>query len=72
MILRFDTVVTDTTMVGPWWTPDVAAFAVLGGNLHGSISASGRHDHGPLSRSRTEVERVIIRITRWKWVQIAG
>ena len=34
MILRFDTVIADTTMMGSRWTPDVAGFAVFRWHFH--------------------------------------
>jgi hypothetical protein len=47
VVLRLDTVVADTTVMGSRWAPDVAAFAILGRNLHGSVAANSRYNHSP-------------------------
>lgn len=64
MILRLDTVVTDTTVMGSRRSPDIAALTELGWDFHGCVSAGCRNDHDPFSGGRAYTERIIIRI-RW-------
>jgi hypothetical protein len=72
MILGLDAIVANTTVMGTRRSPDVAAFAILGWNLHGGVVANSRHHHSPLCGWRAKVQWVGIRITRREWVQIAG
>jgi hypothetical protein len=68
MILGFDAVVANTTMVRTWGPPDIAAFAVFGRDFHSSIAACGRYHHCPFRGRRTKTQRVFIRISWRKWM----
>jgi hypothetical protein len=72
MVLSFNAVVADTTVMRARRSPYVAAFAILGGNFHCSVGTGGRHNHCPLRSSGTKTQWVFIRIRGWERVQIAG
>ena len=71
MILGFDTVVAHAAMMRTWRAPDIAAFAVLRRHFHCSVGTGRRHNHGPFCGGWTKVERVVIRISWCKGMQIS-
>jgi len=50
MVLSFNAIVANSTMMTTRWPPDIAGSAVLGRNLHGRSFRLGRSDHCPVVR----------------------
>lgn len=72
VILRFNTVITRTTVVRAWGPPDVARLAVLGGDFHGGVRGGGADDHGPVCEGGAEGEGIVVGVGRWEGVKVAG
>lgn len=54
-----DTVVTDSAVVAPWWSPDVAGLAVLDWDVHRCCIGSGKSYHHPIISRGADCQRII-------------
>jgi hypothetical protein len=71
MIQGLDTVIAYSTVIAPWWPPNVAGLAVLDWNIHGGSLRVRQSDHHPVVRRWPNCQSVLIRTFWWKWVQLS-
>jgi hypothetical protein len=68
----FDAVVTDSTMITSWRTPDRASLAIFDRHVHGGNVRSCELHHNPVVRGWTYGKRIFGRIGRRHLVEITG
>ena len=72
VILRLDAVIAGAAVVRAWGSPDVARFAVLGGDFHGGVGGGGADDHGPVCEGGAEGEGVVVGVGGGEGMEVAG
>jgi len=71
VVLRLDAIVAHAAVVAARGSPNIAGFAVFGGNFKGAVLGGSGANHDPIRGRRSKSERVFRGICGWEGVKIA-